>query len=130
VASTPYGLVVAGRQQDQLAVWLSSDGITWADAEVEGAAEQDQGIIFRVLTVGPNVFALGERRGPSGQERPIWLSHDGLSWDLVTLDPTVFAPYPEPEGPGPGMRSPSIGLIYAVGDQLVATGEATWIWSG
>ena len=60
----------------------------------------------------------------------IWVSHDGISWDLVTLDPTVFTAYPEPEGPGPGMRYPSVNLIYAAGDQLVATDEATWVWRG
>ena len=86
------GLVAVGRDEDRwaAAVWTSSDGLLWErvahDEAVFGSdREQEMG---SVAVGGPGLVAVGSDFGR--EAAAVWTSSDGLLWERVAHDETVF----------------------------------------
>ncbi|MEE8407790.1 MAG: hypothetical protein V3S32_11660 [Acidimicrobiia bacterium] len=105
-------------------VWTSTDGITWSrvphDETIFGGPQRQT--MYDVVAGGPGLVAVGRE----GDERPwdnsddnaaaVWTSVDGITWNRVPHDETVFG-----TGGNPVMLS-----VTAGGPGLVAVGADYW----
>jgi len=108
------------------AVWTSVDGITWNAVPDDGSVfgEGDDTFNTRMLSVtegGPGLVAVGASGSDLGGSAEVWTSTDGLVWNRVPHDGSLF------DG---SMRSVATG-----GVGLVAVGYGGWqsanaaVWS-
>jgi hypothetical protein len=84
------GLVAVGSSIEHAAVWTCRDGTTWTrtpdDPAVFGVPGADANTPYSEMTsvsaVGDGLVAVGRRGG----EAAVWISHDGLSWSVISDD--------------------------------------------
>ena len=117
------GLVAVGSDGPAAAVWTSADGISWQrvphDEAVFGGANRQE--MWSVAAGVPGLVAVGEDRGRNAAA--VWTSNDGISWQRVPHDESVFAGDDLQE-----MRSVTVGGpgLVAVGYDWVREAAAAW----
>ena len=96
VTSGGPGLVAVGLDRAvrgaDAAVWVSSDGLAWDrlphDQSAFGGADVQE--MWSVTSGGPGLVAVGSDRTESGADAAVWVSSDGLTWDRLPHDESVF----------------------------------------
>ena len=118
------GLVAVGggagpeheRDDGDVAVWTSVDGITWSrvphDDAVFGGERQQQ--MASVISGGPGLVAVGWDTSGGTPDAAVWTSVDGFTWSRVPHDEAVFG------GEGEQMMN----SVTVGGPGLVAVGSA------
>jgi len=115
------GLVAVGYEWSgedwNAAVWTSADGLTWSrmpgDESVFGGPG-DQ-LMAGVTAGGPGLVAAGTDASGGDEDVAVWTSADGLTWERVPHDETIFG--------GPGRQS--LWAVTVGGPGLVAIGYAS-----
>ena len=114
VASSGDLIVAVGSHRSQASAWVSDDGLEWFfaanifDSDVfglEDKAEGQSGFLARMTSVtvgGPGFVAVGSAQSTDGELGDngfvsqslsfgaVWLSVDGVIWEVVGPDPAVF----------------------------------------
>jgi len=114
------GLVAVGWDESggsiDAAVWRSTDGLIWNripnDEAIFGGS--DTQAMRSVVTAGPGLVAVGGDWSRGDQDAAVWWSVDGLTWNRVPHDETVFG--------GPYIQR--MRAVTAGGPGLVAVGRA------
>ena len=132
-------IYVAGSVQDgslqQPALWTTSDGINWrlVSSAAPSFAGPTNRVIYSLAPLGSGLVAVGAvQRGPTWAPAS-WISPDGQSWSLASLD-FEAVPIPKaPEVPGDGTAARSVSAVTTLlgSTEVVATGggpdgQAVW----
>jgi hypothetical protein len=128
VAAAGPGLVAVGGESDadgnRAAVWVSEDGLNWeqvSDASFGGPNQPWRGM-QGVAAGGPGLVAIGHINdghiGGENLDAAVWVSEDGLAWDLIESD--AFAGWGRWSDPFVPVGEPR---IVAGGPGLVAIGD-------
>lgn len=130
-------LVAAGRDNDGLASWTSSDGVAWQrhpvpdptflEAMVEdfGAAVYDRSGMGPMTKLGDTLFSFGTFSGDNDFYRPVgWRSLDGASWEFIEST-NEFYTY----GTVTAAIAMDDGLLAARATGLIGPVYGMWEWT-
>ncbi len=112
------GLVAVGSDgafgEVDVAVWNSSDGITWSRVPHDESVFGGEGFLEMVSVTagGPGLVAVGGEESEEGIVAAVWTSPDGITWSRVAHDEAIFG--------GEGLQA--MVSVTAGGPGLVAVG--------
>lgn len=82
-AVTPYGIIATTHWstpivKTEAAAWISQDGVTWTELEIEGSYEYTD-----IAEYGDEVFLIGYEL--EGDDKSVWSTADGSAWNRIAL---------------------------------------------
>jgi len=106
------------------AAWISTDGVHWSEASVEGS-DVAGATLARVVAIRSGFLALGTSTTADYRDAKLtsWTSADGQTWSIVTDPKLPFATTPYPAYAADGDRAVVFGLAPE------GSGPAAWITS-
>lgn len=117
------GALIFGYQPDNdgifdLAVWISSDGLTW---EVQPLTESPAPSGNGIVSFSGGLFSafVGTDEFGNTSQGVTWTSVDGLSWEVYEGPPDEF--------PAPG-ETGDINPATSFGDGVLVVTDAIWAW--
>jgi hypothetical protein len=86
------GILAAGRDEQGLAVWMSTSGSEWSRHRVPNPTDDSGWIsLGPIVPLGGTVFSFGTSRGIGDYHRPVaWRSTDGRPWEYIESDSPFF----------------------------------------
>jgi hypothetical protein len=145
VAVSPHGIVAVGATENWISedlvkvrpsVWISPDGLDWARAWDGPETERDATAYgqfdaqMQAVTVASDgtLVAVGSMLDEQGAAvAAVWTSSDGVTWDRVPHDPTVFGDSGELELTMWDVVADTSGFVAVGGErQSGATHPALW----
>ena len=113
-AVTPYGIIATTHWSTPTvktvaAAWISPDGITWTELDIEPGNYEYTGI----AQDADDVFLIGYKLG-EGDDKSVWTTHDGSTWNRIVL--------PEGQLRGPTLEvEVSESTLVIAGDNIIAS---------
>ena len=120
---------------EQPALWTTSDGINWhfVSSAASSFAGPTNRVIYSLAPLGSGLVAVGAVQKGGTWSPASWISPDGQSWSLASLDFEAVPTPKAPETPGDGTTARSVSAVTTLlgSNEVVASGggpdgQAVW----